>query len=391
MSLERTFQGPMKLVPSPATANGQNGVNSATVPSSPTPSYTTASSTSAPSTPASDREHSSTLPLNPFCQDRLHYDSAPSSPSPSWSSPLARPSYYQHQVNAVTSPGNASIASSAITNRSGYEGDHEEDAASIQASRPSSLSSASSSSSAHHEKEGSQLPPSKFCEADTDTLGRAMKLLEEAVDQQASLVVAPRGKKGKRQCASQLKALNLFDAQYSGEANADTEWPQDSGAGAVGLDAYKSDLDKIRQRGAGMRALSLLNDTAAGEKHKAPPAVKAQDGGDSGSGGGSALTARRAAILAYEKRQKEKEKVQAQLKRDFEMYGKRVPKLVVPARSEAMAETSRKKKPESDEDVRDPETVSGMKCKLHWDQEKEAKAKALKLLNDESAVLVNML
>ena len=231
-------------------------------------------------------------------------------------------------------------------------------------------------------------------EADTGTTSRAMQLLEEAVEEQASLVVPPRGKKGTRQCESQLKALNLFDAQYSGEADADTVWPQNAGGAAVvGLDAYKSDLDKIRQKGAGMRALNLLNDTAAGEKHKAPPSVTTQQGGAIGFGGGgaAALTARRAAQLAYERKQKEKEKVQAQLKRDLEIYGRRVPKLVVPVRSEALAETSRKKKPATDEDVRDPETVSGMKCKLHWDQEKEARARALKLLNDESAGMVNML
>jgi hypothetical protein len=219
-----------------------------------------------------------------------------------------------------------------------------------------------------------------------------MQLLEEAVEQQASLVVAPRGAKGRRQCASQLKALNLFDAQYSGEANADTV-PQEAGAAVVGLDAYKSDLDKIRQRGAGMRALNLLNDTAAGENHKAPPVVSAQKGSAIGFGGGgaAALTARRAAQLAYEKKQKEKEKVQAQLKRDLEMYGRRVPRLAVPVRSEALAETSRKKKPTTDEDVRDPETISGMKCQLYWDREKEATARALKLLNEESAVMITML
>ena len=49
---------------------------------------------------------------------------------------------------------------------------------------------------------------------------------------------------------------------------------------------------------------------------------------------------------------------------------------------ESMAESTRARKPVTAEDVRDPETVAGMKCKLDWDREKEAKEKALRLLNE---------
>lgn len=50
-------------------------------------------------------------------------------------------------------------------------------------------------------------------------------------------------------------------------------------------------------------------------------------------------------------------------------------------RAEALAESTRKKKPATAESIRDPETVAGMKCKLDWDREKYAKSKALRLLN----------
>ena len=46
-----------------------------------------------------------------------------------------------------------------------------------------------------------------------------------------------------------------------------------------------------------------------------------------------------------------------------------------------MASSTRDKKPLSAEDVRDPETVAGMKTQLDWDREKAAEKKALLLLD----------
>lgn len=46
-----------------------------------------------------------------------------------------------------------------------------------------------------------------------------------------------------------------------------------------------------------------------------------------------------------------------------------------------MASSSRNKKPLTAEDVRDPETVAGMKTQLDWDREKAAEKKALLLLD----------
>ena len=72
---------------------------------------------------------------------------------------------------------------------------------------------------------------------------------------------------------------------------------------------------------------------------------------------------------------KETEKV----KKDKETFGRRAPKL---CRTEDLAESSRvKSKRLTPEDVRDPETIAGMKYQIHWDREKIAQAKALRLLN----------
>lgn len=49
--------------------------------------------------------------------------------------------------------------------------------------------------------------------------------------------------------------------------------------------------------------------------------------------------------------------------------------------NEKQAESSRVKKLPTPDDVRDPESMSGMKYQLHWDRERIARDKALRLLN----------
>lgn len=49
--------------------------------------------------------------------------------------------------------------------------------------------------------------------------------------------------------------------------------------------------------------------------------------------------------------------------------------------NEQQAESSRAKKAPTPNDVRDPESMSGMKYQLHWDRERIARDKALRLLN----------
>ncbi len=49
--------------------------------------------------------------------------------------------------------------------------------------------------------------------------------------------------------------------------------------------------------------------------------------------------------------------------------------------NEKQAESSRVKKAPTPDDVRDPESMSGMKYQLHWDRERIARDKALRLLN----------
>ena len=247
---------------------------------------------------------------------------------------------------------------------------------------------------------------------------RSLHLLEEAV---AGPGMAAINTATKREKSAQLQALHLFDQEYTAPARGqDVLSDDDDGPphdkprrrpnaddlalprlGSRGADYHgggddtsavahesvadcKSDLDVIRQRGANLRALSLLHVTAAGERYQilpdegrgnsaTGPVLKVNDGG---------LSARRAAIVAYELRKQEKARVKAQLQQDLNTYGRPVPKLVVAVRKETLAESTRKKKPPTPDDVKDPETVSGMKCRLHWDREKEAQSKALKLLNE---------
>ena len=49
--------------------------------------------------------------------------------------------------------------------------------------------------------------------------------------------------------------------------------------------------------------------------------------------------------------------------------------------NEKQAESSRAKKLPTPDDIRDPESISGMKYQLHWDRERIARDKALRLLN----------
>jgi hypothetical protein len=49
--------------------------------------------------------------------------------------------------------------------------------------------------------------------------------------------------------------------------------------------------------------------------------------------------------------------------------------------NEKQAESSRVKKAPTPDDVRDPDSMSGMKYQLHWDRERIARDKALRLLN----------
>jgi hypothetical protein len=171
--------------------------------------------------------------------------------------------------------------------------------------------------------------------------------------------------------ATTMRALSLLDAttgdgddHNEGRRNGNNNNNnQKSNNGTI---IERKEIDMHRERGATMRALSLMDETSAGHDKAAqrPKPV-------------SSLTARQAANINYEIRQKEKAEVRARYKEAKEMYGKRVP-ILVAKKPEKKAETTRKMKPKTAADF---ETVAEMKCQAHLDREKEAQNKALKLLN----------
>lgn len=155
------------------------------------------------------------------------------------------------------------------------------------------------------------------------------------------------------------------------------------------IDELKSDIDVYRQRGANMRALNLLEETAAGETHKKKQqprlSPRATLTGTGSPGATTSLTTRQAAQREYEAKKKIKEQIKARLKQDQVTY-RPPPKLLVDL-PEKLAETTRRPRAKTAEDVRDPETVAGMKCKLDWDREKDAQMKALRLLKLNSHMM----
>lgn len=136
------------------------------------------------------------------------------------------------------------------------------------------------------------------------------------------------------------------------------------------IDLFKSEIDIYRETGAERRALSLL-DEAIGGVAPYPQSLERVSG---------CLTTRQAVILEHQRRCHEKAVVDGQMKADREVYAKRLPTLVAKKRKELLAESSRPPKPKTPEDVKDPETIAGMKCQLDIDREKAAQARALSLL-----------
>ena len=133
---------------------------------------------------------------------------------------------------------------------------------------------------------------------------------------------------------------------------------------ATQVGQLKSGMDVYRERGAESRALSLLDQAVSGT---VPQNFKP-------TGSLASLTAGQ--LERYEKKL-------AELKaKEKEPYRKRSASFAAYQCKEKLAESTRPRKPKTAEDVRDPETISGMKCKLHWDREKYAKSKALRLLNE---------
>jgi vacuolar-type H+-ATPase subunit F/Vma7 len=133
-------------------------------------------------------------------------------------------------------------------------------------------------------------------------------------------------------------------------------------------------IKRYEERRAIARALVLLDDTAGREVSELARATSMPKPKP-------AITTRQAATKRYEERQLLKAQIHAKLKEDRATYGKPTPTLVVIPGKETMAESTRRPRAKTAEDVRDPETVAGMKCQMDIEREKKAQKKALQLLN----------
>lgn len=184
----------------------------------------------------------------------------------------------------------------------------------------------------------------------------------------------------REKCAN-YKALKLIDAKFGGAANQKAtrrSSPFASGASGGSKSAgikeeavddnfrkYKSSETIARERSANYKALKLIDAKFGGAanqraKQKSSPFVPGASGG---------RTKVVAAAEAAEKQQAARIKILHS--------GKPL---------EKMATTTRKgKKQLTRDDVRDPESVSGMKCELDHNREKLAENKALKLANSSYA------
>jgi hypothetical protein len=137
--------------------------------------------------------------------------------------------------------------------------------------------------------------------------------------------------------------------------------------------SLKSSTDIYRERGASLRALTLLNFEIVGVGMPSSDKDKPKS-----------MTARQAAAFNYEQQQNIKMARKANLQREMEAFPKqRAPVLVAPSRRTNLAETTRKVKKPSAEDSEDfgIDSIADMKCQLDLDREEHAKHKALRLLN----------
>ena len=155
-----------------------------------------------------------------------------------------------------------------------------------------------------------------------------------------------------------MKALRLMEIAT---VTQDLPRPVKTDAESIRKAAVAKHKKEKRER----KAIQLLNEAHAGEAHKpkVPPPLKTD------------ADIRQEAIAKY--------------KNEIRMGIAPAPKFVPPKKMEKMAETTRKKKL-TPEDVRDPETVAGMKYQIDYDREKEAQEKALQLIrasNGSSAIV----
>lgn len=155
-----------------------------------------------------------------------------------------------------------------------------------------------------------------------------------------------------REKYSKERALSLLSSM----AESDTR--------SAGIHHLKSHLDTVRETGASVRALQLLNETSGADvastfrPEAVSPAAAAAPAAPSGQ---RCPVQRGAPPLPMSPRTD-------------------LPRFVNCIHQEHLAESSRPKRPLTAEDVRDPETVAGMKCPMDIEREERAKRKALYLM-----------
>jgi len=147
--------------------------------------------------------------------------------------------------------------------------------------------------------------------------------------------------------------------------------------------ARQQALHSHRAKGAQKRAMQLMQETQ-GRSFDYEEALKSEGSGSprpdskpspDGAAKKSSGLARQQAL--YEHRQKGAAQRAIQLMEVTQAGGTHADSL------ERLATTSRKKPEKTPEDVRDPETISGMKCQMDWEREKIAEKKATKLLKSQ--------
>lgn len=132
-----------------------------------------------------------------------------------------------------------------------------------------------------------------------------------------------------RERLSGSRALLLLEKFAAGEGNSSSN-----------INDMKSVIDYNREKGANLKALALLNETSEAIERQSPPTALVRERSTSALKSSSS---------------------------DIES-------------PEQMAESTRKPRERTAEDVRDPETVAGMKCEHDIEREEWAKKRALWLM-----------
>jgi len=256
---------------------------------------------------------------------------------------------------------------------------------------PSPGFSESSDDMYSHGDETSQRKSIRECRANT----RALSLLDSTAgsDVRVRALSAPHVSAREqsmpnyhsRTQASQ-RALDLLNTTCGGDVKASATFlPSNLPGDAVdtrevdeSVKDHKGSMDKVRERGANIRALALLDatvgcDVSAAARMASDPLPKSSTMTKQQH---SAIL-REAAIVKY----KEKKRMQANLRASGKPVSKPAPAPapVVKQDQEALAESSRKIA-KAAEDFRDPETVAGMKGQLDVEREERAKKRALQIM-----------